>query len=403
MIYCIYWISNGSIPSFCRSNNVGMSVSKTVVQAYSPPGPRRHGMLQTVHIHGSICICKCHDRSFRKPSPICAAQGEHKVPEQGWLWNQSKKGSIRNELKDKKFRPKKSMGQNFMEDESVLRDIVEYAGLDDSCVVVEVGPGTGAMTKHILGQGTRVFAIEKDDRLFHYLNKEFGAEEDVAEDTDDEVDFADTRGTSSTITDTLTVLHDDVLKVDLAKVAEDAKSLYSLNKSERLLLMANLPYNITRDFLLKAMPSGNSFAALLLMLQHEVAIRLIDNAPGKPDWRAMNIIVQYYCDTKYVFRVDRFKYTPVPKVDGAVVEFKLKTPAERLQVPSEKDFISLVKRGFLQRRKMLSNSLRPLLEGEEIQECLVSCGLSPDARAQNLSLEDFVALSWAVHDKLNTK
>jgi 16S rRNA (adenine1518-N6/adenine1519-N6)-dimethyltransferase len=380
-----------------------MSVSKTVVQAYSPPSLRRYGVRETVYRYDLFDTLKCRDCSFRKARRVCAVQGEHKVPEQGWLWNQSKKGSIRNQLKDKRFRPKKSMGQNFMEDESVLRDIVEYAGLDGSCVVVEVGPGTGAMTKHILGQGTRVYAIEKDDRLFHYLNNEFGPAEDIIEDAEEEVDFADTRGTSSMITESLTVLHDDVLKVDLAKVAEDARLLYGSNKSERLLLMANLPYNITRDFLLKAMPMGDSFAALLLMLQHEVAIRLIDNAPGKPDWRAMNIIVQYYCDTKYVFRVDRFKYTPVPKVDGAVVEFKLKTQEERLQVPSEKDFISLVKRGFLQRRKMLSNSLRPLLEGEEIQDCLVSCGLSPDARAQNLSLEDFVALSWAVHEKLNTK
>ena len=105
---------------------------------------------------------------------------------------------------------------------------------------------------------------------------------------------------------------------------------------------------------------------------------------------------------KYVYRIDRAKYTPVPKVDGAVVEILLKPPSERLSVPSEKDFVSLVKKGFLQRRKMLSNSLRPLLQPTEIQECLVACGLPAEARAQNLSLEDFVALSWAVDRMKNS-
>lgn len=309
--------------------------------------------------------------------------------EEGWLWSQSRKGTIRNQLREKNFRPKKSMGQNFMEDENVLKDIVEYAQLDHSCVVVEVGPGTGAMTQHILKSGAKVYAIEKDDRLFsHYWSGRVESEEYVE----------DTWETESTVSDSLTVRHDDILKVDLSDIARHVRDTYQLPGDTKLLLMANLPYNITRDFLNKVMTLGSDYTSLVLMLQHEVAERLVHNSPGNSDWRAINVILQYYCDMKYICRIDRFKYTPVPKVDGAVVEVLLKPPSERMAVPSEKDFVALVKKGFLQRRKMLSNSLRPILQPDEIQQCLVSCGLPAESRAQNLSLEDFVALSWAVYN-----
>eukprot|EP00889_Picochlorum_renovo_P004314 jgi/Picre1/31344/NNA_006697.t1 len=142
---------------------------------------------------------------------------------------------------------------------------------------------------------------------------------------------------------------------------------------------------------------GEEYSTLLLMLQHEVAVRLIENSPGSTDWRAMNIFCSIIA-TPSMSLVDRFKYTPVPKVDGALVELQLKSKSERKPVPCEKDFISLVKRGFLQKRKMLSNALRPTLEGPEIQECLKQCGLPVDARAQSLSLDEFVALSWAIHE-----
>lgn len=328
---------------------------------------------------------------------VLASASPRKPPEKGWLWTQ---GTIRNRLQEKNFRPKKSMGQNFMEDDSVIRDIVEYSGVDGSCIVVEVGPGTGAMTKQLVKCGARVYAVEKDDRLFRYLTT------DESQEMEEGVNLKETRGMEHVVSENLTVLHDDVLKVDLGKVARDARALYFLEDSnkdtERILLMGNLPYNITRDFLIKALPMGEEYSTLLLMLQHEVAVRLIENSPGSTDWRAINIILQYYCDAKYVFRVDRFKYTPVPKVDGALVELRLKSKSERKPVPCEKEFISLVKRGFLQKRKMLSNALRPTLEGPEIQACLSTCGLPVDARAQSLSLDEFVALSWAINEYQKT-
>lgn len=193
------------------------------------------------------------------------------------------------------------------------------------------------------------------------------------------------------------IIHGDILHENMVGLADDLRK--RAKQPEQIpKVVANLPYNITKEFLLKSLPLGGEvFSSLFLMLQHEVAERLINNQPGSSDWRAMNVLVQYYCESKYIFKIDRFKYTPVPKVDGALAEFRLKTPEERISVPSEKEFVSLVKRAFLQRRKMLTNSLQPLLNSSEIAQCLTKADLPVDCRAQSLSLEDFARLSWAMH------
>jgi 16S rRNA (adenine1518-N6/adenine1519-N6)-dimethyltransferase len=304
------------------------------------------------------------------------------------------------------------MGQNFMEDSEVLDRIVEVARLNEDSFVVEVGPGTGALTRRILASGAQVRAVEKDDRLFMYLRRTIEKFGDLGEGLALEEGGLDGEGEeASSVVDNISlhsiktadhrleVVHGDVLKLDLAALAQGGPVEQTDDRNaKRASLLANLPYNITRDFLYKAVPLGDSFSSLVLMLQHEAAERMVKSTPNSPDWRAMNVILQFYSSPSYVFRVDRRKYSPVPKVDGAVVDFKLKDASQRMKVPSEREFIALVKRGFLQKRKRLSNSLRPLLEGPEIQECLVSCGLSAEARAQELSLEDFVKLSWTIHE-----
>lgn len=205
------------------------------------------------------------------------------------------------------------------------------------------------------------------------------------------------------------LIHGDILREDVSLLItdlrnrRDARSSGSIAPNDKPQMIANLPYNITKDFLNKALPLGDEVSSLLLMLQHEVAVRLVENSPGTSDWRSMNVIVDYFCEAEYIFRVDRFKYTPVPKVDGAVVLFKLRPSDKRLQVPSEKDFLALVKRAFLQRRKMLTNALQPLLSSSEIADCLTEANLSTDSRAQNLSVSDFVELAWAIHRKHKTK
>jgi 16S rRNA (adenine1518-N6/adenine1519-N6)-dimethyltransferase len=351
----------------------------------------------------------------------CLATNAPTHGESGWLWRGASeigKTSIRHQLKQQKFKSKKSMGQNFMEDGETLERIVRLAGLSGDSLVVEVGPGTGALTRKIMASGARVRAVEKDDRLFACLHRTLARHGDLGdglavEDADADGDGDEDESEESieeapriiqSADGKLEILHDDVLKVDLAGFASGFDTGRDAKGTEaKPTIMANLPYNITRDFLRKALPLGDAYTSLVLMLQHEAAVRLVQSTPGSPDWRAMNVIVQFYSTPSYLFRVDRRLYVPRPKVDGAVVEFALKSSSARPSVPSEADFVSLVKRGHLQRRKVLTNSLRPLLEGDEIRECLVSVGLSPESRAQELGLEHWVALSWAVHECLQAK
>ncbi len=337
----------------------------------------------------------------------------------GWLWqgaSQAGTTSIRHQLKQQKFKSKKSMGQNFMEDSDTLERIVRIAGLSRDSLVVEVGPGTGALTRKIMASGARVRAIEKDDRLFSCLHRTLERHGDLGDglavedgiDDDAEDDIEEPPRIIRSADGRLEILHDDVLRVDLAGFAAgfgvgNAAAPAADTAKAKPTIMANLPYNITRDFLRKALPLGDAYTSLVLMLQHEAAERLVHSTPGSPDWRAMNVIVQFYSSPTYLFRVDRRLYVPRPKVDGAVVDFALNSSSARPSVPSEAEFVSLVKRGNLQRRKVLTNSLRPLLEGGEIRECLVSVGLSPESRAQELGLEEWVALSWAVHRCLEAK
>ena len=164
--------------------------------------------------------------------------------------------------------------------------------------------------------------------------------------------------------------------------------------------MANLPYNITKDFIRAVLPLGAHLAELHVMLQEEVARRLVNSTPGGPDYRAANIFVHFFSRPRYRFLIPKEKYFPVPGVDGALVSFQLRPPGSRPDVPSERAFVMLFNKAFSERRKMVRNSVQPLYPGPQVEAALVAAGLRPDARAQDLSVDDFVRFHWRLHELL---
>ncbi|KAL6756203.1 S-adenosyl-L-methionine-dependent methyltransferase [Haematococcus lacustris] len=163
--------------------------------------------------------------------------------------------------------------------------------------------------------------------------------------------------------------------------------------SQRIKVVANLPYNITKEFLKLMLPLGAWVSELSIMIQEEAAVRLVSAKPGDSDYRAMNMRVQLYSKPKYRFKISRFKYSPAPGVDGALVTFQLLTPAQRPQVASDRGFLALVARGFAGRRKMLRNNLQPAYSSQQVESALVRCQAKPTARAQDLSCKQWVQLS----------
>lgn len=294
-----------------------------------------------------------------------------------------------------KVRPKKWLGQNFMMDDEILRRIVDRGGIRIGDPILEVGPGTGALTDQLLDTGAAVTAVEKDRDLFERLCEKYAKDEMMNLICGDVLRIS------------LNTLMDDAAGFAASRAddcVEDSDNRNSKGKGQisykKVKVIANLPYNITKDFLSRALPLGSQCSTLLLMLQHEVAERLTAQDPGAADWRSINVLIQYYAsDCRYLFRVDRRKYFPRPTVDGAVVEFRLRDTPKRPKVPNEEQFILLVKKAFLQRRKTLRNSLQPLASSSEISKALKSAGIDLDARAQNLTLGDFVRLAWALHEQ----
>ncbi|KAG2426295.1 hypothetical protein HXX76_013052 [Chlamydomonas incerta] len=329
--------------------------------------------------------------SQRRTAPAAPVQpvieeGDVELPALGWMWRAGTSSGGGNEgdaadgaasrpmptaaatvanLYEDRIKAKKSLGQNFMMDDAILRDIVAAAAVGPGDLVLEVGPGTGNLTKHLLSAGARVTAVEKDDTLYARLGQEY---EQVPE---------------------LQLVLGDAVKVGLEGIIR--------HMPKRVKVVANLPYNITKDLMTLLLPLGSLVSDLHIMIQHEAGERLTERTPGGREWRAANIRTLFYCRPKYRFRISRLKYDPVPGVDGALVTFALRPPAARLPVPSEQGLLELVDKAFSERRKKMRNSLTPLYSSPEVESALAACGLNVDARAQDLTLEQFVALAWQLH------
>lgn len=268
------------------------------------------------------------------------------------------------------FTFKKSFGQNFLTDTNILQKIVDTAEIDDQVNVIEIGPGIGALTEFLAERAAQVMAFEIDHRLVPIL-------------ADTLRDF-----------DNVTVVNEDILKVDLAQHIQNFK-----NPDLPIKVVANLPYYITTPILMHLIESGIPFSEFVVMMQKEVA----DRISAKPDTKAygsLSIAVQYYMTAKVAFIVPRTVFVPAPNVDSAILKM-VRRPEPAVAVEDEKFFFKVSKASFTHRRKTLWNNLTGYFgKTDEIKDKLTKAldqaGLSPSVRGEALGLEEFASLADAL-------
>lgn len=268
------------------------------------------------------------------------------------------------------FTFKKSFGQNFLTDTNILQKIVDTAEIDDQVNVIEIGPGIGALTEFLAERAAQVMAFEIDHRLVPIL-------------ADTLRDF-----------DNVTVVNEDILKVDLAQHIQNFK-----NPDLPIKVVANLPYYITTPILMHLIESGIPFSEFVVMMQREVADR-ISAKPNTKAYGSLSIAVQYYMTAKVAFIVPRTVFVPAPNVDSAILKM-VRRPEPAVAVKDEKFFFKVSKASFTHRRKTLWNNLTGYFGKtkevkDKLTKALDQAGLSPSVRGEALGLEEFASLSDAL-------
>ena len=268
------------------------------------------------------------------------------------------------------FTFKKSFGQNFLTDTNILQKIVDTAEIDKKVNVIEIGPGIGALTEFLAENAAEVMAFEIDDRLVPIL-------------ADTLRDF-----------DNVTVVNQDILKVDLAQYIAEFK-----NPDLPIKVVANLPYYITTPILMHLIESGIPFSEFVVMMQKEVADR-ISAQPNTKAYGSLSIAVQYYMTAKVAFIVPRTVFVPAPNVDSAILKMvRREQPA--VEVQDEKFFFKVTKASFVHRRKTLWNNLTSYFgKSEEVktnlERALEKADLVANVRGEALDLAAFARLSDAL-------
>jgi 16S rRNA (adenine1518-N6/adenine1519-N6)-dimethyltransferase len=264
------------------------------------------------------------------------------------------------------FSFKKSLGQNFIIDPSILRSIVDAAEVDERTAVLEIGPGIGALTEQLAKRAGRVLALEIDQRLLPVLAETLSAYHNVD------------------------VLHQDVLKADLKALVAQYFAAY-----QKISVVANLPYYVTTPILFHLLESGVPFQQLVVMMQKEVAERLAAK-PRTKAYGSLSLVVQYKAEASVAKLIPKSVFIPQPNVESAVVKLVMR-PEPLVQVHDESFFFHLIKTCFTQRRKTLLNNLQTFyakrVPKAELEALIRAAGVDPQRRAETLTIEEFAQLS----------
>ncbi len=268
------------------------------------------------------------------------------------------------------FRFQKKFGQNFLIDTHVLEKIIESAGITKDDFVLEIGPGIGTMTQYLCENAREVMAVEIDENLIPIL------------------------GDTLSSYDNVTVVNEDILKLDIAKVAEEH------NNNKPIKVVANLPYYITTPIIMGLFESHVPLESITVMVQKEVADRM-QSGPGTKDYGALSLAVQYYSKAEIVANVPPNCFMPRPNVGSAVIRLTCHESSP-VVVNDEKLMFRLIRASFNQRRKTLQNGINnaPNLNfsKEQVVTALDKMGLVSTIRGEALSLEQFAELSNLLGD-----
>ncbi len=267
-------------------------------------------------------------------------------------------------LKSAKLFAKKELGQNFLVDQGAAEKIVSHARIAEDDVVLEIGSGLGALTMPVAARVRRVYAVEKDKRLVQLFSQELAA---------------------TGITN-VELINQDILKIDIS----------SLAPGEKLMVVGNLPYNISSQVLFMLAENRRWIKRAVLMFQKELAVR-IAAPPGGRDYGRLSAVMQYCSKITPLTDLGPNHFFPKPNVSSRVVEvdFFESTP---LCLEKEVFLFKVIKAAFSKRRKTLRNSLSGLILGitaDQAAQCLEIAGIDPSRRAETLGVQEFISLSQA--------
>lgn len=267
----------------------------------------------------------------------------------------------------------KSLGQNFLINSEVVESIVNSSEISKEDMVIEIGPGLGTLTKYLLEKAGKVLCIELDTRMIKILEDRFSIYENFE------------------------VINQDVLKVNLDEIIKENKKD---GKIKNVKVVANLPYYITTPIIMKLLEDKLDIKSITVMIQKEVADRLIE-VPGGKDTGAITYSVYYYCESEKIMEVPNSSFIPEPEVTSEVIKMILREePAVKIENP--KVMFMIIKSAFMQRRKTLLNALtntKVFLSKNEGLEILKKLNLDENVRAENLTIEDFANIAKSILEK----
>ena len=274
-------------------------------------------------------------------------------------------------LKKYKVRANKGLGQNFLINQEVVEKIVECSNIGKEDLVIEIGPGLGTLTKYLLEKAGKVISIELDEKMIEILKDRFS------------------------LYSNFELINQDVLKVNLNEIIQNVKKQSNIKNAK---IVANLPYYITTPIIMKLLEEKLDLESITVMIQKEVADRLIE-IPGGKDTGAITYSVYYYANSNEILEVEPNSFIPEPEVVSKVIKLNIRKEPP-IQVKDKDLMFKIIKCAFMQRRKTLLNSLTNsgiFKSKEEGIQILKKVNLAENIRAEKLTIEDFANISDVIN------